>query len=90
MECLIEVVDRSNHRIIRLAGRLAEAQVPELFKVCADAAIDIELDLANLVSVDPVGLDALHRLRQRGAAFTDVPAYIQLKLDSAYAARRQR
>ena len=88
MECLIEVVDRSDHRIVRLAGRLAEAQVPELFKVCGDTAIGIELDLANLISVDPVGLDALDRLRKRGAAFTDVPAYIQLKLDSASAARR--
>lgn len=90
VECLIEVVDRSDHRIVRLAGRLAEAQVPELFRVCADTLSGIELDLANLISVDPVGLDALDRLRQRGAALTEVPAYIQLKLDSASSSRRGR
>jgi len=87
VECLIEVVDRSDHRIVRLAGRLAEAQVPALFRVCADTVSGIELDLANLISVDPVGLDALDRLRQRGAALTEVPAYIQLKLDSSSSRR---
>ncbi len=84
---MIEVIDRSDHRVIRLAGRLAEAQVPELFNVCAAASV--RLELADLISVDLVGLDALHRLRQGGAVFVDVPEYIQLKLD-ALAGRRRR
>ena len=84
---MIEVIERSDRRLIRLAGRLAEAQVPDLFNVCAAASV--QLDLGDLISVDLVGLDALHRLRQGGAVFTEVPEYIQLKLD-ALATRRRR
>lgn len=84
---MIEVIERSDHRLIRLAGRLAEAQVPDLFNVCA-APTSVQLDLGNLISVDLVGLDALHRLRQGGTVFTEVPAYIQLKLDALATRRR--
>jgi len=87
MDCRIEVIDRSDHRVVRLAGRLAEAEVPDLFTVCAAASV--RLDLGDLISVDLVGLDALHRLRQGGTVFLDVPEYIQLKLD-ALATRRRR
>ena len=83
---MIEVIEGSDHRVVRLAGRLAEAQVPDLFTVCA--ATSVQLDLGNLISVDLVGLDALHRLRQSGAVFTDVPEYIQLKLDALATRRR--
>jgi hypothetical protein len=84
---MIEVIERSDHRLIRLAGRLAEAQVPDLFNVCAASTTSVQLDLGNLISVDLVGLDALHRLRQRGTVFTEVPEYIRLKLN-ALATRR--
>jgi hypothetical protein len=87
MECMIDVIERSDHRVIRLAGRLAEAQVPDLFSVCS--ARGVQLDLGDLISVDLVGLDALHRLRQDGAVLVEVPEYIQLKLD-ALATRRRR
>jgi hypothetical protein len=85
MECMIEVIERSDHRVVRLAGRLTEAHVPDLFNVCATS---VRLDLGNLISVDLVGLDALHRLQQRGTVFTDVPEYIQLKLNALAARRR--
>jgi hypothetical protein len=49
----------------------------------------VQLHLGYLISVDAVGLEALHRLRERGATFIEVPAYIQLKLD-AYSARQPR
>jgi hypothetical protein len=88
MECMIEVIEQSDHRVIRLAGRLSEAQVPDLFNVCAAPATSVRLDLGNLISVDLVGLDALHRLQQRGTVFTDVPEYIQLKLNALTGRRR--
>lgn len=84
---MIEVIERSDHRLIRLAGRLAEAQVPDLFNVCASST-SVQLDLGNLISVDLVGLDALHRLRQGGTVFTEVPEYIQLKLNALAKRRR--
>ena len=87
MDCRIEVVEGSDHRTVRLAGRLAEAQVPDLLGVCADRHALLLLNLGNLISVDAVGLETLHRLRERGATLLEVPAYIQLKLD-AFSARQ--
>jgi hypothetical protein len=82
VECRIEVVEGADHRLVRLAGRLAEVQVPELLRVCdAAAAVPLRLHLGDLISLDAVGLETLLRLRRRGAVLTDVPAYIQLKLD---------
>lgn len=89
MDCRIEVVDEPEHRLVCLAGRLADAQVPDLVRVCSENVMALQLHLGYLISVDAVGLEALHRLRERGATFIEVPAYIQLKLD-AYSARQPR
>lgn len=81
MECWIGVGQEGNRRVVRLAGRFAEAQVPELMQVCA---VDgpISLDLTELVSTDTAGLEALSRIRDQGAMITGAPTYIQLRLDS--------
>ena len=67
--------------MVRLAGRFAEAQVPELMQVCA-AGGPISLDLSELVSTDAAGLETLSRIREQGATITGAPTYIQLRLDS--------
>jgi hypothetical protein len=90
VECLIEVVEGADVRLIRLAGRLAEAQVPELLRVCDAAVVPLQLHLGNLMSLDAVGLETLHRLRQRGAALIEVPTYIELRLNSLAARRPLR
>ena len=87
MDCRIEVVKEHGQRLVRLAGRLAEAQVPDLLDVCSDNSVTLRLRLGDLISVDAVGLETLHRLRERGATLTEVPAYIQLKLDGLRTAR---
>jgi len=89
VECLMEIVDQPDRRLIRLAGRLADAQVPELLKAYAGAAA-VQLHLGDLISVDTVGLEALDGLRRAGAQLVEVPAYIQLKLDSLAAKRAPR
>lgn len=81
MECRMEIVDGADQRLIRLAGRLTAAQVPELLQAHATAAHVVHLHLGELVSVDPAGLDVLRRLRRSGATLCEVPAYIQLKID---------
>lgn len=86
----MEIVDRRDHRLIRLAGRLAEAQVPELRIACADKTRGTQLHLGELISVDAAGLEALHLLRCAGAELVEVPAYIQLKLDSISAKNATR
>ena len=81
MDCWIGVVQETDRRVVRLAGRLSVAQVPELLEACAEAP-PIELDLTDLVSADAAGIEALQRLRSQGATLVGAPGYLQLKLDS--------
>jgi hypothetical protein len=73
------IVQEEHRRVVRLAGRLGEAQVPELLLACAEAD-PLVLDLSDLVSADAAGLEALRRVETRGATFVGVPGYIQLQL----------
>ena len=81
MDCWIGVDTTVDRRIVRLAGRLSAAQVPELHIACAGAD-SLELDLTDLVSSDVAGIEALQRVRAQGARLVGAPGYIQLKLDS--------
>ena len=81
VECWIGVVQESDRRVVRLAGRLSIAQVPELLGACAETWT-IELDLTDLISADVAGIEALQGLRGRGARLVGAPGYLQLKLDS--------
>ena len=82
MECWIGVVREGDRRVVRLAGCLSAAHVPELLRACAEERA-LELDLTELVSADMAGIDALQRIRGAGAALTGAPGYIQMKLDSS-------
>ena len=66
---------------MRLAGRLTVAQVPELLQECAEGG-PLRLDLTDLLSADPAGIEALQRIRAAGATLVGAAGYIQLKLDS--------
>jgi anti-anti-sigma regulatory factor len=81
VECRIEVVREDAQSIVRLAGRLAEAQTAAFLEACADAGRAPLLDLTDLISVDAVGLDALMRLQAQGARLAGLPEYIRLKLE---------
>jgi ABC-type transporter Mla MlaB component len=82
VNCWIGLVDEGNRRIVRLAGHLSVAQVPELLKAC-DEAKPAELDLSDVLSADPAGIEALRRIRKQGTTLVGAPGYIKLKLDSA-------
>jgi hypothetical protein len=81
VDCWIGVVTEADRRVVRLAGRLSVAQVPELLMACSEGG-PVELDLTDLVSADAAGIEALRRVRRKGATFVGTPGYIQLKLDS--------
>jgi len=81
VDCWIGVVQEADRRIVRLAGRLGMAQVPELIRACGEPRT-LQLDLTDLVSADMAGVEALQRARDNGAILVGVPGYIQLKLDS--------
>ena len=74
-------MQEADRRIVRLAGRLSIAQVPELLGACGDPLPD-DIDLKDLVSADPAGIEALQGLRGRGARLVGAPGYLQLKLDT--------
>jgi hypothetical protein len=80
VDCWIGVVEEHDRRVVRLAGKLCAAQVPELLLACA-ASGPLHLDLTELVSTDAAGVEALQRVRAQGAVLVGVPGYIQLKLD---------
>ncbi len=89
MDCWIGVVQEIDRRVVRLAGRLSVAQVPELLKTCAEGS-PVELDLTELVSADVAGIDALRRVRDGGAVLTGAPGYIRMKLDLPAEARTEQ
>jgi hypothetical protein len=77
VDCRIQVVQGQQLCTVRLAGRLNEVQVYELFSVCAHAAGALQVDLTDLLSADAVGLDALRRLRVDGAELVGVAQYLR-------------
>ena len=84
MECWIGHVDEQDKRVVRVAGYLASAQVPDLVTVCRGAVSNhLVIDLSDLLNADVVGIDTLRRLARDGASLVDVPEYIRLKLNSA-------
>lgn len=81
MECWIGVITEVDRRVVRVAGRLGLAHVPELLSAC-DGAGALELNLTDLSSADNAGIEALQRVRRKGAVLVGTPGYIQLKIDS--------
>ena len=81
VECWIGVSTEGDRRIVRVAGRLRVAHVAEMLAACADSPA-VEIDLTDLVSADMAGIDALRRVRAKGATLVGTPGYIRLKIDS--------
>jgi anti-anti-sigma regulatory factor len=80
--CRIEVRRDDDRVVVHLAGRLSEAEVPDLLQACATSRKPPSLELDELVSADAVGIDALLRMRQKGARLVGLPEYLRLKLDT--------
>ena len=64
--------------VLRLAGRLGAAEVPELER-SAGAGVRA-LDLADLTGADEEGLAAIRRLRDRGLEVRNASHYLELAL----------
>lgn len=87
MLCRIQISREDGGAIVRLAGHLTGAQVPDLLAACAGAAGRARVELDELLSADVVGLDALLRVEERGAVLVGLLEYLQFELD---ALRRKR
>jgi hypothetical protein len=71
-----------DRRVVRVAGRLGGAHVPELLIACAGGEGPLEINLSELASADSAGIEVLQRVRLKGATLVGTPVYIQLKIDS--------
>lgn len=49
---------------------------------CLAAGTPLRIDVSELFSADAVGMDALLRVRERGATFEGMPIHLQMKMDS--------
>ena len=78
-------MDDANRRLVRVAGDLSVAQVPDLLEACADS-LPVQLNLTDVVSVDVVAIEALQQLRSKGALLIGARRYLQLKLGLVNAA----
>ena len=86
VDCWIGLAQESQRRVVRLAGRLCEVQVPELRRACEGGG-PLVLDLSDLLAVDATGIEAIRSLERAGATVVGANGYIQLKLASAAVTR---
>jgi hypothetical protein len=82
VDCWIQVVQEGTVRVVRIAGRLTSAQLPDLLTACAETRGSVRVDLTDVISADAIAVDALRHVRHAGADLVGVPRYIQFKLDS--------
>jgi hypothetical protein len=82
VDCWIGVKRDGDRCVVRLAGRLTSAQVPELLRAFEGCG-SIELNLSDLMSADAAGTETLRRIRGAGATLIGTNGYIQLKLDAS-------
>ena len=78
----MQIVQEGDVRVVRIAGRLTSAQVPDLLAACREATCSVRVDLSDLLSADPIATDALRRVRETGAEMVGLPRYMLAKLDS--------
>ena len=81
MQCRIEIRQENERVVVRLAGRLGEAQVATLLEACSQTKEPPRLELDDLVSADAVGIDVLLRIERDGAELVGLPQYLRIKLN---------
>jgi hypothetical protein len=89
VQCRIEIRQEDEQVVVRLAGRLGEAQVGDLLEACSRTANPPRLELDDLMSADALGLEALWRIEQRGGQLIGLPQYLRLRLNDLAHDRRR-
>ena len=69
-------------RVVRIAGSLSDAHVPDLLIACGQAPGPVRVDLTDVMTIDAIGVDALRRVRKAGAQLVGISKYLRLKLES--------
>ena len=78
----MQIVQERDVRVVRIAGRLTSAQVPELLAACGEATCRVSVDLSDMLTADPIAMDALRRVREAGVEMVGLPRYMLANLNS--------
>jgi hypothetical protein len=65
---------------VKIDGGLVTEDVREVDAACGSAAVPVVLDLADLKTIDSVGVVCLLRLMSGGATVEAAPPYIRMRL----------
>ena len=79
MLCRIQTSQTPDGWTIHVMGRLAGAEVGELLNACARASGHLRIDLADLLSTDSSGVEALRRLAADGAELIGMAEYLRYR-----------
>ena len=87
MQFKADVDNHEGYRTVRLAGRLQCEHAAELMRLCEESTTALRLDLTDLISVDPSGVETLLLMQERGAQLEGASPYIALQLERVGPAR---
>ena len=80
--CRIEVTRDPSGVVVKLAGHLTGAHVPDLLAACAERPSHSRVVLDEMLSADVIGLDALRRVEDHGAELEGLLEYLRFELDA--------
>ena len=81
MSVRIETRPEDSKTTLRIQGRLAGSDVPELLRASRSIKGLIVLDLTDLQSADPDGIKAIQHLVRGGAELRGVSPFVRILLD---------
>ena len=88
MTLRIFVETQSAGRVVALHGWLSAAEVEAVDKALTELGPSSRVDLAHLTGIDPVGLEALRRLKESGTPIEGASSYMSLLLEPRVVAGR--
>ena len=80
MDFRFETKKIGDRTVIQVAGELKGQAVAELKRLCRETTGQLSLDLSNLRSAGPVGVQLIRELAGQGVAISGVSPYMELVL----------
>lgn len=72
--------DEASGTVVRLSGRLEADLVPDVEALCVGVQGPLRIDLTDLLSADPAGLELLRTLASKDAKLEGVSPYLAIRL----------
>ena len=81
MEIRIDIESEGPDVVLHVAGRLTGPAITQLSEACEPMKGRFVLDLSNLKFADDEGVDAIRRLREKGADIHGASSFIKLLIN---------